>query len=104
MPCPPKSPVDFRILQDGREIALIKNTMLVIRSRLTGIVANCPCFREIRLVDFWDRRRALDITTATYRGPVTIEMVTTAGEIINRIAVADVADVKAHPRGELIAR
>lgn len=98
----PTCPVLYRIHQDGEVISTIKNVSLVLRSRLVGTVGNVPCFSEIRLVDFWDRRRATDRTTRFYRGPVTIEVVSVeTGERINLIALADACDVVDHPCGEL---
>jgi hypothetical protein len=97
-----KSPVNFRVLQDGLVLAVFTNVMLVIRSNMVGTVVNVPCFSELRFVDFWDRRRAMDITTKNFRGPVSIEIVSAStGERINVIAVADREDIASHPRGKV---
>ena len=102
MSLPTKSPVNFRIIQNGEEIALLRNVKLVIRSNMTGTVNDVACFSELRFVDFWDQRRAMDITTKRYNGPVSVEIITAAtGERINVVAIADRADVASHPRGKV---
>lgn len=102
MSLPAKSPVNFRILQNGEQIALLQNVKLVIRSNMIGVVNDTPCFSELRFVDFWDQRRAMDVTTKRYNGPVSIEIITAAtGERINVVAIADREDVASHPRGKV---
>ena len=102
MSLPPKSPCNFRILQNGEEIAVLRNVKLVIRSNMTGTVNDVACFSELRFVDFWDQRRAMDVTTRNYNGPVSVEIITaTTGERISVIAVADRQDVASHPRGKV---
>jgi len=97
-----QSPVNFRIIQNGEEIALLRNVKLVIRSNMTGSVGNVACFSELRFVDFRDQRRAMDFTTKNYRGPVSVEIIAaTTGERINVIAIADRADVASHPAGKV---
>jgi len=96
-----QSPVNFRILQDGNEIAVWRNVSLVIRSNMVGTVGNVPCFSEIRFVEYRDTRRAMDITTRRYNGPVSVEITAATGERINVIAIADRADVASHPRGKV---
>jgi hypothetical protein len=102
MSLPAKSPVNFRILQNSQEIAILRNVKLVIRSNMVGTVGDVPCFPELRFVNFWDQRRAMDVTTKRYNGPVSVEIITAAtGERIQVIAIADRQDVAAHPCGKV---
>ena len=75
--------------------------MLVLRGEYVGTVGDVPCFSEVRVVDFYDRRRAVDHSPKTFRGPFTIEVMTPQGEVISRIAIATAADVAAHPAGKV---
>jgi len=102
MSLPAKSPVNFRILQGGNEIAVLRNVKLVIRSNMVGTVGDVACFSELRFVDFWDQRRAMDVTTKRYNGPVSVEIITAkTGERINVIAIAERENVASHPRGKV---
>jgi hypothetical protein len=95
------NPVSFRYLQGGRVVFATDRGMLVLRGEYVGNVGDVPCFSEVRVVDYYDRRRAVDHSPQDFRGPFTIEVTTPQGEVISRIAVATAADVAAHPAGKV---
>ena len=97
-----KSVVNFRISQNGVEIAVWRNVRMMILSNMSGTVGNVACFPELRFLDHADSRRAVDLTTRNYRGPVSVEVLSaTTGQCIHVIAVADRQDVASHPRGKV---
>jgi hypothetical protein len=98
----PKSPVHIRFVQDGKRVLFTSQCMLVLRGRFVGTACGIACFDEVRLVDFCDRRRAHDWKPKDFRGPVTIEILTPDGVVIDRMGLATAGDVAAHPRGEVL--
>ncbi len=95
------NPVFFRYLQNGQVVFSTNRGLLVLRGEYVGNVGDVPCFSEVRVVDYYDRRRAVDHSPRDFRGPFTIEVTTPQGEVISRIAVATAADVAAHPAGKV---
>ena len=98
-----KTSVTYRVIQAGRVFFTGRHHQLVITGQLVGTIGDVACFDGIRWIDNHDRRRAADETPDTYRGPVTIDMVSDDGVIIGRIGLAWESDVASHPRGELAA-
>ena len=94
----PKAPVHYRISRGGKVVFFTVSSYMILRG-FSGLVGDVPCFSEVRFLDFWDRRRGRDIDAEYFGGPATIEVLSTTGEVINRIGLANTADIAAHPRG-----
>ncbi len=100
--------MNYRVHRNGKTEANYTHHEIVITGKLVGSVGRVACFDEVRVIDAEDRRRARDVNTAYFNGPVTVDVLNAKGELIGRFAIADARDIEdkknAAYASELVAR
>ena len=93
--------IHVRIIRDGKELDLQRNVLLGFPGDYVGTIGNTACYESLLIQDFVRRRCGRRIFASTYRGPVTVEILATTGEMISRVAVCNVEHVAAHRLGKV---
>ncbi len=84
----------YRMHRDGKTQATYTHHEIIIVGKLVGSVGRVACFDEVRVIDKEDRRRARDLNTAYFNGPVSVDVMNAKGEVIGRFAIADARDLE----------
>lgn len=87
----------IQIRQNGQILKAFKGCRFLCGENASGIVGKVLCFESAKIGDARDPRRGRIITQADFKGPVTIEVLNPAGEVISRFGLATAEQVAKHP-------